>query len=193
MCVFSGDLLNHWPKHVTCPAYDLYCLIDAWTACCCMSPHLHAFRTSDIRPSSDRSWKCIYICVYVTAQIVRRIWNIFGYYSLWLVVNKARMDIVLPACYTFQYITVPNNTADIIKRERHQHGSLVRWTTITTANNVAMHTYIWWLFASESPSICQNVLMTCTCACVRECTLQRGGAIKFREILNCIFACNMYM
>ena len=27
----------------------------------------------------------------------------FGYYSLWLVVNKARMDIVLPACYTFQF------------------------------------------------------------------------------------------
>ena len=26
----------------------------------------------------------------------------FGYYSLWLVLNKARMDIVLPACYTFQ-------------------------------------------------------------------------------------------
>ena len=29
--------------------------------------------------------------------------NIFGYYSMWLVVNKARMDIVLPACCTFQY------------------------------------------------------------------------------------------
>ena len=28
--------------------------------------------------------------------------NRFGYYSLWLVVYKARMDIVLPACCTFQ-------------------------------------------------------------------------------------------
>ena len=28
--------------------------------------------------------------------------NLFGYYSLWLVVYKARMGIVLPACCTFQ-------------------------------------------------------------------------------------------
>ena len=28
--------------------------------------------------------------------------HLFGYYSLWLVVYKARMDIVLPACCTFQ-------------------------------------------------------------------------------------------
>ena len=26
----------------------------------------------------------------------------FGYYSLWLVVNKARMDIVLPACFQIE-------------------------------------------------------------------------------------------
>ena len=35
----------------------------------------------------------------------------FGYYSLWLVVNKARMDIVLPACYTFQIIHVVWDTS----------------------------------------------------------------------------------
>ena len=29
--------------------------------------------------------------------------HLFGYYSLWLVVYRARMDIVLPACCTFQH------------------------------------------------------------------------------------------
>ena len=35
----------------------------------------------------------------------------FGYYSLWLVVNKARMDTVLPAWYTFQCSILQCNIA----------------------------------------------------------------------------------
>ena len=63
--------------------------------------------------------------ICISSQFHER--HLFGYYSLWLVVYKARMDIVLPACCTFQSTSLMRYSQEILKNINHNYDD---WNSI---------------------------------------------------------------